>query len=274
MNRFRLISSVLAFCLPAFAGVFAQNNAPRDNFYDRYMHTEKQPLAYDHIHEKDVFWEKRVWREIDLRGKRNQHFGNPVQPFAKILVDAVQSGDLPAYSTWSDDFSRRLSKNDINGMCNSTDTVVIIDPATFNECLTVVNNPLDLNDIKKFRVKEVWFFDEETSRMNVRILGIAPIIDRYDDMGNFLTSLPLFWIYYPEARPLLARNEAFNPENDAMRMSWDDVFEARLFESNITKASNIHDARLQDQFAGIDILVASGRIHQEIFAIEHDLWEY
>ena len=50
------------------------DNTPRDNFYDRYMYKEKQILAYDFIHEKDVFWEKRIWRVIDVREKMNHPF--------------------------------------------------------------------------------------------------------------------------------------------------------------------------------------------------------
>ena len=60
---------------------YAQNNltesgntpqqTPRDNFYNRYLHKEKKVIDHDFIHEKDVFWEKRIWRLIDIREKRN-----------------------------------------------------------------------------------------------------------------------------------------------------------------------------------------------------------
>ena len=39
---------------------------PRDNFYDRYLYTEKRVVTYDFIHEKDVFWERRIWRLINM----------------------------------------------------------------------------------------------------------------------------------------------------------------------------------------------------------------
>jgi hypothetical protein len=69
--------------------------------------------------------------------------------------------------------------------------------------------------------------------MQVRIMGIAPLY--HDEDANI--DVPLFWIYYPGVRSVLARNEAFNPKNDAQRMSWDDVFEERLFSSVIIKES-------------------------------------
>ena len=54
---------------------------PRDNFYDRYLYTEKQPITYDFIHEKDVFWERKIWRLIDVRERMNHHFTYPLEPF-------------------------------------------------------------------------------------------------------------------------------------------------------------------------------------------------
>ena len=247
---------------------------PRDNFYNRYMHKEKRVLAYDYIHEKDVMWEKRIWREIDTRTLRNKHFSYEKQPFIDILLEAVQNGDAQAFSTFDDEFKTPLNEQEINQLGGTWDTVEIWNPETFEPEWDIVFNELDAADIKTYRVKEVWYFDEETSTMGVRILGIAPIKNIYDDDGNFLHSAPMFWVYYPELRHTLARTEAFNPQNDAMRMSWDDIFEARLFESHITKASNVHGNRLQDMYSGIDILLEADKVHNEIFNFEHDLWSY
>lgn len=281
MNALNLMGAVAVLCWTSLAlnaqqnnGDFLSKEAPRDNFYDRYMHTEKRVLAYDYIHEKDVFWEKRVWREIDTRVKQNHHFIYPKASLAEILLTAARENKVTAYSNWSDDFKRPLSCKEVNEICVDTDTIITFDIVTGDEIVQVVHSEVDLTDIKKYRIKESWFFDEETGNMEVRILGIAPIIDRYDISGNFLNSGPMFWFYYPDLRKVLATKEAFNDANDAMRMSWDDVFEARFFDSNITKASNIHDARLQDQFAGIDILLAADKVKSELFNFEHDLWEY
>lgn len=253
---------------------FLTKEAPRDGVYDRYIYKEKLPLAYDFVHEKDVMWEKRVWREIDTRVKQNHHFVAPQSNLATVLLDAAKKGDITAYSVWNDNFTQPLTCKQVQEICAQTDTVYTFNPTTFQEEMQIVVNVLDVNDIKKYRVKEVWFFDEETSKMNVRILGIAPIMDVYDNAGNFLHAGPMFWLYYPELRPILAQTESFNELNDAMRMSWDDVFEARFFDSHIVKVSNVHDDRLQDKYSGIDILLAADKVKQEIFNFEHDLWEY
>jgi gliding motility associated protien GldN len=248
---------------------------PRDGFYDRYLHQEKRTIAYDFIHEKDVFWEKRIWRVIDVREKMNHPFKYEKEPFIKILINHAQKGDIQLYGTMDDGaFTAPLSETECKTIGTTIDTITNFDPDSFNENTTVVVNDLNPDDIKKYRLKEVWFFDEETSTMGVRILGIAPIIQRYDDNGNFLNEGPMFWAYYPELREVLARHEAFNEANDAMRMSWEDMFESRHFASYVTKESNVYDRRIQDYKTGVDALLEADKIKDGMFHFEHDLWEY
>jgi gliding motility associated protien GldN len=266
-------------------GAFAQGNitesgneikkTPRDNFYNRYLHTEKNVLAYDHIHEKDVMWEKRIWRLIDIDEKKNHIFKNEQGYFINILLNAAKRGDVTLYNTYDDQFSMPLTTGEAKCMGTTIDTVCIIDPITYKDSCFAVVNELNPENVKEYRLKEVYFFDEETSAMNVRILGIAPLIERYDDNGNFLNSGPMFWVYYPEIRETLARQEAFNSHNDAARMTWEDVFEARLFSSYIIKESNVYDRRIKDyKTAPMAILLESDKIKESIFNFEHDLWSY
>jgi gliding motility associated protien GldN len=110
--------------------------------------------------------------------------------------------------------------------------------------------------------------------MQVRILGIAPLIDVKDDNGNFRYEKPMFWVYYPEARESLARERVFNFGNDTSPMTWEDLFEMRFFSSYIYKESNVFDRRLQEYLSGVDLLLEADKIKQEIFNFEHDLWSY
>ena len=110
--------------------------------------------------------------------------------------------------------------------------------------------------------------------MQVRILGIAPLREIFNYQGEFKYEQPMFWVYYPELRKVLARQEAFNPLNDATRMSWEDIFEMRYFSSYIYKESNVYDRRIQDYMTGVDIMLESEKIKNEIFSFEHDLWSF
>ncbi len=247
---------------------------PIDDIVERRTVTEKRILPYDHIRESDLLFQRRIWRVIDIREKMNLPFAYPERPFFTVLQDAAESGEITVYGTEDDKFTTPLSVEEVASMGASVDTVTTFDPETYEERQQIVTNELNPEDIKRYRVKEIWFFDTESSSLRVRILGIAPLKDEYDENGNFLYELPMFWVYYPDARKVLAKERAYAYGNDAANRTWEDIFESRFFSSYIYKESNVFDRRLQDYLTGIDLLMESDRIKREIFNMEHDLWEY
>jgi gliding motility associated protien GldN len=258
--------------------VVEEGEAPLDDIVKKDIMTERRVLAYQPLRESDVFWEKRIWRIIDVREKMNLPFTYPEDPFFKILSDAATKGDLPVYSTDEDGakFKKRLSTDDVLSMLSKTDTVVTFDPETYEEKVQIVRNDINWEDVKRFRIKEVWFFDKETSTLQVRILGIAPMIDVRDNEGNFRFEKPMFWVYYPHARELFARHRVFTTGgNNNATISWEDLFEMRYFASYIYKESNVYDRKIEDYIPpSVDMLMESERIKNEIFNFEHDLWQY
>jgi gliding motility associated protien GldN len=247
---------------------------PLDDIVERRTIVEKRVLPYDPIRESDVFWTKRVWRVIDVREKMNLPFAYPERPFFDILMDAAKSGEITVYSSESDKFTIPMTTEEVSSIGANVDTVTVIDPETYEETQTIVSNEINPEDVKRFRLKEIWYFDKETSRLNVRILGIAPLYDEKDSNGNIKYEKLLFWVYYPEARQVLARERAFNVGNDSSPMTWEDIMEMRFFSSYIFKESNVFDRRLEAYLSGVDLLMEGEKIKQEIFNFEHDLWSY
>jgi gliding motility associated protien GldN len=134
------------------------------------------------------------------------------------------------------------------------------------------------DDILKFRIKEEWVFDKESSRMYARILGIAPIKTYVDEnTGSVLGEAPIFWVYYPDLRPILAKYEVYNAKNFGARMSWEELFESRFFASYIVKSTleNPYDMFIK-QYIKDDILrlLEGDNIKDKIFNFEQDLWSY
>lgn len=246
-----------------------------DDVVQKRLIFENRVLPFEPIREADIAWEKRMWRILDVREKINLPFVNPNRPFFNILLESIENGDMVAFKGNSDKFTDALSQDDLNKIIFRIDTTVVFDPETYEEEIKVVRSVINYEDIRRYRIKEIWFFDEETSTMRNRILGIAPIKDELDDNGNFKYELPLFWVYYPEARDILAKERVFNPYNDNAPMSWSDLFEARFFSSYIYKVSNTLDLRLKDQFGeGEAMLIESDKVKRELFNFEHDLWTY
>lgn len=253
----------------------------KDGVYDKVPHINRV-LAWQTVRENDILWKKRVWREIDTREKQNMAFRYPGDEstgggyFIEILLDAVKKGKAKAYSNYDDKFTSSLTREQIQEMLvGKPDTIEQVDPISGEVKLVIRNREFDPDIVTKYRIKEDWIFDRNLGRMVVRIIGIAPIVDRFDDDGNYKGSQPLFWLYYPEAREVLAQYEVFNPENDVARMSWEEYFEGRFFSSKVTKVSNPFDKTFNQQGKeGLEALYEAQRTNEMIFNKEHDMWVY
>jgi gliding motility associated protien GldN len=142
---------------------------------------------------------------------------------------------------------------------------------------TTITEEFNPDVVERYQIKEEWVFDKESSRMYVRILGIAPEKTVYNADGSFRAVMPVFWVYYPDLRPFLAKYEAYNGKNYGARMSWEELFESRMFSSRITKSTidNPSDAfisnYIKDPILG---LLEGDDIKEKIFNYEQDLWSY
>lgn len=259
------------FSLFLFTNLSAQ---PLDDIVERKLIKERKVLAYQPIREADIFWEKRVWRIIDVREKMNLPFVYPEAPLFQILQEAALNNQIALYSAEDDKFSYLLDTTEVRSIFYTKDTIEIMNPETYDPEYREIEDIVNYENVKRFRIKEVWFFDENTGTMNVRILGIAPLIEEFDDNDNFKFERPMFWAYYPECRELLARHKVANPINDAALTTWEDLFETRMFASYIYKASNIRNDRIKDYASGVDGLLEAEKIKKAIFNFEHDLWTY
>jgi gliding motility associated protien GldN len=146
--------------------------------------------------------------------------------------------------------------------------------------LETETDPWDRTSITKWLVKEEWFFDKKRSVMDVRIIGLAPVAENFTvyTKGGSATEVedhPVFWIYYPDFRNVLLNTKVANfTKNNAQERSFLGVFEKRMFVSQIIMESNIMNRSITDYMIGLDALLESERIKEEIFNIEHDMWEY
>ena len=245
----------------------------------------KKVVPYPPVREADVLWSKRIWRAIDLREKANYSLYYPIEPikgrlslFDVIKQSIMVDGSLTAYSpgpTFQDDeFTTPLSPEEIKQVFVKVDTMATEDPDT-GEWIDVIQEiELGSTEITQYTVKEVWYFDKQSSTIQVRIIGIAPMKEYYSEEGLFMGYQPIFWLYFPECRYVFVNFESFNPQNDAQRISYDDLMSKRMFDSYIIKEENVYDRKIFDYAQGVDALLESERIKKEIFNWEHDLWSY
>jgi len=245
-----------------------------DEAYRRYVMIEKVPLQYSYIREADVAWAKRLWREIDIREKKNAHFAFAEMPLMEVLLQMMKNYPEQPLFYADENFTTPITFNNVIHKLKLADSLQICNEETFTYEAKIVDKDPDLAQFQRFRLKEEWIIDTRLSVLTHRILGIAPVRDVFTLDNTFLGTETLFWLYYPTSRDLLASVEAINPYNDLLRMSWADVFDRRFFSSIITKENNNKNRRIQDYAHGRNAVLESARITEEIFNLEHDLWEW
>jgi gliding motility associated protien GldN len=253
---------------------------PLDGYYKKANILSARVTPYANLREADVVYAKRVWREIDLREKMNQYLGSPRARLIDVLMEAVEAGELTAYDP-------NATKEDPNGdsfavpltpakaKARLADSVVVDKYDAKGEKVGSAMQAGEFNadSIIRFRLKEDWVFDKQRSIFEPRIIGIAPLM-KLKIAGVETDFQPVFWVYFPEARQVLATKEAMSRNNDATGLSFDDVFMKRLFTSVIVKQSNQKDERIKDYAQGIDRLYESEKVKKSLLDWELGLWQY
>ncbi len=255
-----------------------------DGAYIREHAVTQRAVPYTHLREADVQWHRRIWRTIDLRQKMNLPLRYPLEPTngqrslwdvirKAVFEDASVTAYDPGPMLQDDGFQRPLTTPELDRILNPVDSVwtpSLVDPV--QQDLVVVPMPLESKDIMMYRLKEDWIFDKQRGTMEVRIIGIAPMREVRGDDGELRGYAPVFWLYYPELRYVLANATAINPRNLAEQRSYDAILTKRIFSSTVHAESNVHGRSLPEYLTGIDALLEAERIEQDLFRYEHDLW--
>lgn len=240
------------------------------------------PNPYSYLREADVMWSKRTWRVIDMREKINLPIYYPTEPTTALrsLFDvircAVLQDSLTAFANpaFDDEFKNPMTKVEVNNLLVHWDsTHQVEDINNPGVMITVpIKTEITAANVRQYWIKEDWFFDKQRSVMECRIVGICPLVDKISESGEIVGAKPLFWIYFPEARAYFAKAAVFNRWNDAARMSYDELFTKRMFSSYVYKESNVYDRTIAEYKTGMDALLESESVKEDIFKYEEDLW--
>lgn len=304
-----------------------------DGIYVKEIIPTKKMIAYEHVREADVVWNKKVWSFIDLREKINHPLYYPYDSYQKspdgkdelwvrnssrwslwtIMKHHIMTGDLTVFSVSNpyditkqgildgDQFKYPIRAQ--NGLDYYSDSIfrssvderlsmitggglrpvlnIEGEDSTFVNALGeeegitetyVIKEWILSEDIVQYRLKEEWFFDKQRSVMDVRILGIAPVIYEATKEGGKYEEL--FWLYFPHLRYTLNNYFVYNDANDAQWMSFDDLFWKRKFSSTVYKESNAFDRKIESYRTGVEALLEAEKIKEEIRTIEHDVWSF
>ena len=259
-----------------------------DEAVETTMLKDRTPLPYENLRADDAMYRHKIWREIDTREKINLPFkyaadeNNGNQRFISILFKAIQDSMVTVFDPIDDRFTTPMTKVDIvKKMAGEPVVYPVYDSLGNISGYKEESRDIVLDSFYKFRVKEEVIFDKESSRLFWRILDIAPVMNVYTAQTNqFVGTQELFWVYYPDMRPIFSKYDVYNGKNYGARMSWEDLFESRMFYGRIIKSTidNPYD-RFIDQYPGLKDkgilqLLEGENIKEKIFNYEQDLWSY
>jgi gliding motility associated protien GldN len=252
-----------------------------------------EPLPYGFVDDRDILWSKVVWEYIDLNERLNLPLYYPTESnqissdrrsLFETLLNGINTGKIT--QVYDDDyFTQKLTAANISKRLVRVDTadggfaVLNTNPnANIEEYID--RTALTSQSIIGFEIKGVWYFDKKLGELKYRLLGIAPMapdIQRIGRGGDPNEKIPVFWVYYPDARDVLHRMKIFNPKNSAYPISFDHVLNSRRFSAVITREENIYGNRkISDYIRGNSLfqVLEAEKIKDGIRNKELDMWNY
>lgn len=184
------------------------SNAQAQNAATNKKHLE-HAKAWEIIRERDLTEHKRDRSEIDTKAAENKLFAYSRKSsrdvnLIDVLISGIESGRIKVYA--DDRLTKELNKDEFHSLLKTSD------PTT----------------VGKYRLVEDRINATTLKEATVRIVGLGPVIGSSKE--------PLFWVYYSEARKVLAESYV-NCDDYDTPITWDDVMEHRLFREQLTGAS-------------------------------------
>ncbi|HRP89069.1 MAG TPA: gliding motility protein GldN [Edaphocola sp.] len=247
-----------------------------DGMIDRVQDRSVKVLTWNDIRENDIAFKRRFWKRIDIHEKQNMPFIYPGDEysgggaFIEILIDAIKRGKIRAFQ--DDRFTTVLDFDQVKSKLNTESSAEVIDPITGESRIETVHNTFNPDDVAMYQVQEDWIFDRNVGRMVPRLRALTANIMQKDEDGNFRNWVPLFTVYYPEARPILAQYEVYNPQNDVHRISWTDYLDKMMYNGYIVKSS-FNNPTGELNKPGFDGLIQGQNEMKDLIQKEIDMWE-
>jgi gliding motility associated protien GldN len=226
-------------------------------------------------------WMRIIYRELNMLKDKNAPLYYPTTPvngamnLFSTIFQLAGEGKLPIYEYQGDyeafdDAHRAKFKDILDRFYVLYETVPGVPGG--QERYVIRESDVPSQEVKAFYVKEAWYFDQNNSVYDVKILAVCPIIFLNADFGEQRS--PMFWVPYEAVRPYVSNTYIMTSNvNNAKTFTVDDYFRRRMFEGEIIKTENLLNIPLQAYCPTPDSMQREQeRIENELIAFEKALW--
>jgi gliding motility associated protien GldN len=232
-------------------------------------------VPYPFLRESDMLWSTRHWERIYTKEKINLSLYYPEvelpdrKSLFNVLVDGIVNENTISEVFDDDRFTRPLTVEMVQSRIQRIDTTW--DPDDPSRWLLIDTIRIRPKDVVAWDIKSDWYFDKQRGELKNRIIGISPFVR--DNTGDVVN---LFWVWFPDARYALATHVVYNFNNNNARLTFDQLFHLRKFNSVVYKEDNVYDRAIKDykRNSSMDQLLEAQYIREKLRNMEHDLWEF
>jgi gliding motility associated protien GldN len=225
----------------------------------------------------------RYWRDIDLKDPKNQKFNTPGSTLIEALLKGIKDKRITAYDATGgipenpggDAFTVPMSYNTLMGKLRDTVNVDQLDKDGNKVGSSRKLNDFSPDKVVGYRIKEDVYFDKRLSRVQTRIIGIAPLTRITLTNGDTIGIQPVCWLRYKQCRLVFATMDVSDPDKNLYDVSMDDMFLQRQFNAKIVEESNPLGRRIKDYMKDpADQDKEAQRIEKKLSDYKANIWLY
>ena len=229
----------------------------------------------------DARWMRVITRELDLTQDKNAPLYFPVQELNGMknlftnMFQLASEGKINVYKYLMDYES--FEDDNILPFKEMLDNFGIYHeeiPASGGRPARYVITASDIpsQEVRSLYIKEAWYFDQNNSVYDVKILAICPIAYMITEMGD--QRQPMFWAKYEDVRPYVKGNYIMTSNiNNAKTFTVDDFFRRRMYDGEIIMTENMMNLAMQQLYPDPDTLkIEQQRIEDQLVAFNDSLW--
>jgi len=254
-----------------------------DGYLKSEIMTKARPFPIPDPNQNNIKYYHRYWRDIDLKDPRNQKFNTPGATLIEALLKGIKDGRISAYDATGgipenpggDAFTVPMNYDGLMGRMRDTATIDKLDKDG-----NKIGSERKLNDFSPdkvvgYRIKEDVYFDKRLSRVQTRIIGIAPLVRVTLTNGDTIGTQPVCWLKFKQCRLVFATMDVSDPDKNLYDVSMDDMFLQRQFYAKIVEESNPLGRRIKDYMKDpADQDKEAQRIERKLADYKANIWLY